>query len=670
MAADRGVGATGRSRPAKLFGHDDGHSHPVGDDHAAGTGAGPTRSGQAGTGRTGTDAGSGAAAARVVQVLPERSGPDRLFDYLLPDPSTAPWVTGVGLGSRVRVPLGPRNVAGWVLGEGTERSGRPLRTVLQSRGIGPSREVVQLCRWAAWRWASGIRPFLAAASPTTIVRELPPAGASSAVAPAVAPAGPAGPADGLPGSEGEVAAVLEEVWRLPAALVRLGPAADVVAWARELVARALPDGDVMVLTPSVAVADRIEAALSRAGVAVARLPGGWAKAAAGGRVVLGSRAAAWAPLPRPALFVVVDVHDESWTETRAPTWSAVEVTLERAARSDARWVGLSPCPPVTLASRLRTVTTSRSFERSAWAPVEVVDLTRQDPRAGLMSERVSQLIRAGAPGRPVVLVYNRTGLARVLACGSCRSLVRCESCGAALRQSGATQESTLECVRCGLCRPGLCASCGSVNLRTVRPGTARLAEHARALARTEVVEVTAKAVSPDCQRAGVVVGTEAALHRIDAAAAVVFLDFDLELLSPYHGAWEAAMVLVARASRLTGGRHQHLDRAAPGRVVLQTRMPDHEVVLAAVRADPASLIGAEDGRRKEVRLPPYSALALVSGASAGKWMAALPRSVERTSPSEGRWVLRAVDHVALCDGLASLGRPPAGTRVEVDPARV
>ncbi|MDA8392298.1 MAG: hypothetical protein M0Z87_05750 [Actinomycetota bacterium] len=668
MAADRGVGATGRSRPAKLFGHDGGHSHPVGVDHAAGTGA-----------DGGAD--SGAAAARVVQVLPERSGPDRLFDYLLPDPSTAPWVTGVRLGSRVRVPLGPRNVAGWVLGEGSERtSGRPLRTVLQSRGIGPSRAVVQLCRWAAWRWASGIRPFLAAASPTTIVRELPPAGASSAVppagptGPAVSPTGPAvspaGPADGLPGSEHELAAVLEEVWRLPAALVRLGPAADVVAWARELVARAVPDGDVMVLTPSVAVADRIEAALSRAGVEVARLPGGWAKAAAGGRVVLGSRAAAWAPLPRPALFVVVDVHDESWTETRAPTWSAVEVTLERAARSDARWVGLSPCPPVTLASRLRTVTTSRSFERSAWAPVEVVDLTRQDPRAGLMSERVSQLIRTGAAGLPVVLVYNRTGLARVLACGSCRSLVRCESCGAALRQSGATQESTLECVRCGLCRPGLCALCGSVNLRTVRPGTGRLAEHARALARTEVVEVTAKAVPSDCQRAGVVVGTEAALHRIERAAAVVFLDFDLELLSPYHGAWEAAMVLVARASRLTGGRHQLLDRAAPGRVVLQTRMPDHEVVLAAVRADPASLIGAEGGRRKEVRLPPYSALALVSGASAGEWLAALPRSIERTSPSEGRWVLRAVDHVTLCDGLASLGRPPTGTRVEVDPARV
>lgn len=610
-------------------------------------------------------AASGAERTTIVQVLAEKGGPDRPFDYVLPDPSDAPWSAGVTVGSRVRVPLGPRRVAGWVVAEaGAGRSARPLKAVLASRGLGPEPAMVELCRWAAWRWASGLRPFLAASSPDVIVRSLP--------GPVARP-GPARlsrPTDGLPGAGEELAAVLEGVSAAPASLVRLGPAADVAAWVVALVAGVPPDGGVMVLAPSSVQADRLEVALERARFRVARLPGGWAEAAAGGRVVLGSRAAAWAPLPDPALFVVVDVHDESWTETRAPTWSGVEVTLERAARSGARWIGLSPCPPAALAARIGTVTTSRTFERSAWAPVEVVDMTRQDPRLGLLGDRVAQLVRSGIPGRPVVLVYNRTGVARLLACGACRALVRCESCGAPLRQHVASDEETLDCGRCGLRRPGVCAECGSVNLRTIRPGTARLAEHVGALTGAGVAEVTAGTASSDWTAAGVVVGTEAALHRVDTAAAVVFLDFDSELASPFHAAWEAAMVLVARASRITGGRHQHPEAGAPGRVVLQTRMPDHEVVLAAVRADPASLAAAERGRRREANLPPYAALALVTGSSAEGWLGGLAPSVDKGALGDRRWLLRAVDHATLCDALAALGRPPARTRVEVDPLRV
>ena len=76
------------------------------------------------------------------------------------------------------------------------------------------------------------------------------------------------------------------------------------------------------------------------------------------------------------------------------------------------------------------------------------------------------------------------------------------------------------------------------------------------------------------------VGTEAVLHRVTEADAVAFLDFDQELLAPRYRAVEEALALLARAARLVGGRR-------PGaRVLVQTRVPNHEVLDAALTPIP------------------------------------------------------------------------------------
>ncbi|MDP9071989.1 MAG: hypothetical protein M3N68_12075, partial [Actinomycetota bacterium] len=79
---------------------------------------------------------------------------------------------------------------------------------------------------------------------------------------------------------------------------------------------------------------------------------------------------------------------------------------------------------------------------------------------------------------------------------------------------------------------------------------------------------------------------------------------------------------------------------------------------------------AEQPRRAELRLPPAAALALVSGQEAAAFVAGLPSSVEVLASGEGRWLVRAPDHRALCDALASVRRPAGRLRVEVDPLRV
>src|SRR5580658_3063840 len=182
--------------------------------------------------------------------------------------------------------------------------------------------------------------------------------------------------------------------------------------------RALVDGDVLVLVPTRAEADRLSGLLAGEGWPVAAHPDGWAQGAAGGSVVVGSRGAAFAPLPTLAAVVVLDAHAESYADTRAPTWNAAVVAAERARRAGAPCLLVSPCPTLDLLAGRELVVPARAAEREGWALLEVLDRRADDPRSGRYASRLVSVAReaAGDPDRPVVFLLNRTGRARLLAC--------------------------------------------------------------------------------------------------------------------------------------------------------------------------------------------------------------------------------------------------------------
>ncbi|MGH9115601.1 MAG: hypothetical protein ACRDWW_07185, partial [Acidimicrobiales bacterium] len=270
--------------------------------------------------------------------------------------------------------------------------------------------------------------------------------------------------------------------------------------------------------------------------------------------------------------------------------------------------------------------------------------------------------------RRVLCVLNRTGRARLLACSACGSVARCERCGAAVSQvPDAPVPRPLACAKCSLVRPQVCATCGSTSLKTLRAGVTRVREELQSLARRPVGEVTASTgETPDCP---VLVGTEAVLHRASRAgppSAVAFLDFDQEVLAPRVRAAEEALGLLATASRLVGGR--------AGRVLVQTRLPDHPVLRAALLADPGRMIAGEREVRIALRLPPYVSVALLSGPGAAEYvgaLGALPGApAEVLGPAGGEWLVKAASSDALAEILAGVPRPPGRLRVAVEPARI
>ena len=207
----------------------------------------------------------------------------------------------------------------------------------------------------------------------------------------------------------------------------------------------------------------------------------------------------------------------------------------------------------------------------------------------------------------------------------------------------------------------VCASCGGQRLKTLRAGVSRVREELEALAGMAVGEVTGD--TGELPGASIFVGTEAVLHRVTRGVrAVAFLDIDQELLAPRYRAAEEAMALLARAARVVGGR------AGGGRILVQTRLPRHEVLQAALHADPERVAAAERPRRQVLGFPPAAAVALVSGEAAAEFVAAL-KEVDVLGPDGDRWLVRAPDHRVLCDALAAAPRPAGRLRVEVDPLR-
>ena len=631
-------------------------------------------------------------------MIPDVAGFERELDYEVP----AKFAAEIRPGSIVRVPLQGRAVRGWVVAYPVQSpEGLALRPIAKVTSWGPEPELFELAEWAAWRWASRRRSLLFTASPQAAVRVLPPrARGRSSVAPELGGAGPglggASPGRTGPGGVGTVQGLVEEAWSPACHLLRLPP----VYSATEVVVAAAAHGPVLVIAPTTARAEAGCAALRSRGAKVALLPGEWAQARAGADVVIGARAAAWGPCPGIASIVVLDAHDEGLVQGAAPTWDAPSVAAERARLAVVPCIWVTPCPTVELLGAANQVhVASVSAERSGWAPLEVVDSRREDPRSGLYSSGLVAVLRSDYR---VVCVLNRKGRAQLSACDACGDLATCEQCGAAVAVVG----DGMLCRRCGTSRPLVCTSCGSSVLRLLRVGVSRAREQLEALSGRPVGEVSAG--SGPLPATPVLVGTEAVLYREGelrkggGVGAVAFLDFDQELLASRYRAGEEALALLVRASRLVGGRQR------AGKVLVQTRAPGHPVIEAALLADPGRLAASEEAVRKALRLPPFAALAVLSGPGARELVGALekldvavlashsdvpselvePIVVPRVLPSEQvdpstvpgepvelsklgdeRWVVRASDHASLADALAAVGRPSERVRIEVDPVR-
>ena len=561
-------------------------------------------------------------------------------------------VAVVRVGTIVRVPLHGRSVRGWVVDDDVVPDAAVGRVLAISKvvGAGPPADLLDLCRWTAYRWAGRSVALYRSASPPNAVRE--------------------------PWTETEGLAPRSALGEWRVEVVAWPPAGD----RRELIAEQVAStGSTLVLTTEPRLGGLVRD-LERRGHRVLVLRSdlddaartrAWSAARRGGVVVLGGRTAVWAPVPDLASVIVLDESDEALQEERAPTWHARDVAIERARRVGAPVVLVAPVPsPEAVAcARSDVVRPTGSVERAGWPQVEVVDLREEPPGNGLLSDALARTLHQVVDrGDRAVCVLNRKGRAKLLTCLTCSTVAECERCGSAVIEG---EDGALVCPRCAFERPHICLVCLGTKLRASRLGVQKLRDALAALLpRTEIGWLDATVDDPGT--APVVVGTEAALHRVDARF-VAFLDLDQELFAPRVRAAQQAAALIARAARGAGARIRG------GRLLLQTRTPEHDVVAFARSANPEPLMRAERERRELLRFPPAGAVAELVGESAAVEQAvlALRRDFQVLGPSEqgtgSSALVFAANSDALADALAvaqPLGRAAGRLRVAVDPPRV
>jgi primosomal protein N' (replication factor Y) len=548
----------------------------------------------------------------------------------------------VRVGTIVRVPLHGRRVRGWVVAVDVqpEVDARllPIAAVVSE---GPGIDVVALSEWIAWRWCGPRVAVLRSASPPNNVRPQPmtePASLEHAECAQVTPVR----------GEGGVA-----VQRVP-------PLSD----RRDLVEGLLaPRGSTIVCVADGSRAASLARTLTGRGHEIALLHSdepaaartdAWRRATAGGIVVVGGRVAALAPVPDLAAAITVDDADEALQEERVPTWHARDVLFERARRAGARWTVVSAAPTVEAEAVVDFAPDAPppDVEISGWPRVVVVDRREQPPGARLLTEPLADALRTER-GLAVCLL-NRRGRFRLLACDACHELLR--------------WDRNAE-------RPLICPSCGEARLRVVRAGVGRVREELAALVPAKTVSDVDTDSDDAPVAADIVVGTEAVLHRPDIRrrrpTLVAYLDLDQELLAPRYRASAQALWLLVRGAQLLAGRPR-----AETRMLLQTRVPEHEVVRAAVAGRPEIVTEGEIARRRVLGYPPFGALAELGGDDAALRVAAgelQSLAVRAYGPSDGRVLVHAGDWDALADALHRVlpaARAGGRVRVAVDPPRV
>ena len=587
----------------------------------------------------------------VARVVPDVTGVDKVFDYLIP----SELLGAIAIGDRVRVPLHGRNVPGWVTEIGSTDGGftdvdsAKLRSVIKRLGFGPSNEVVQLAQWASHRWCGRLRAFFVAASPSTLVATLPTARYQRAQVKVV--------------GDVDVANAVGESRSL---LVQRGPLKSPV----DVMVGAALHGPSLVIVPTVLRARLFASSLKRHGFSVAVLPDEWDSAAGGVDVVIGSRTAVFARVPHLYSLVVIDEHDDSLREERTPTWHARDIAIERAQQLNISCVLVSALPSVAAKAWAgdRVLKSDNHETDSEWPTIALIDRTLDERWSNslLSSEFIAEL---RDHTRRIVAVLNTKGRARLLACASCKSLARCVQCDAAV-EIGATGQ--FSCPRCSTQRPQVCAKCSSAKFLTLKPGVSKLREEiAQAAGRklADVVEVTGAgddAMAID-QTKMLFVGTEAALHRVHEADTVVFLDIDQELSAPRYRASEIVGSLLVHAARLVGRSERG------GKVMVQTHSVDSPVLqaMATLRID--QYLQSVSEMRNFMKLPPFGALAQLSGTNIDDAIHELQKNVfvNVSAASDGSYLVKASDWQVLADALSEI-EPAKGVRlkVQVDPARV
>jgi primosomal protein N' (replication factor Y) (superfamily II helicase) len=349
-------------------------------------------------------------------------------------------------------------------------------------------------------------------------------------------------------------------------------------------------------------------------------------------LVLGTRLAVFAPLPRLGLIVVDEEHDPSFKQQEGARYSARDLAVWRARQRGVPVLLGSATPSLETwhrvqQGRYRRLPLEQRIGGGVMPAVRLIDTGALPPQAAgaervLAPPLLAALHERLDRGEQSLLLLNRRGYAPVLHCTACGWKSGCPHCSAWRVFHKA--DRTLRCHHCGFGErvPRACPDCGNLDIAPVGRGTEKLQEQlAHALPQARVGRIDADTTrgvgSLEQQLAAVhagdvdiLVGTQmvAKGHDFRRVTLVAAVNPDGALFSSDFRAPERLFALLMQAAGRAG---RDAEQAARSEMWVQTGNPQH-TLFAALRAhDYAAFAAAQLREREAAGLPPFASLALL-----------------------------------------------------------
>jgi primosomal protein N' (replication factor Y) len=380
------------------------------------------------------------------------------------------------------------------------------------------------------------------------------------------------------------------------------------------------------------------------------------------RVVVGARSALFLPFPDLGLVVVDEEHDPSYKQEDGVCYQARDMAVLRASLAGVPIVLVSATPSLETVvnaarGRYERVHLPERHGAASLPAVTLVDMRKERlvPGRFISPPLVAAVTEALEAGEQALLFLNRRGYAPLTLCRACGHRFQCPNCTAWLVEHRFT--SRLLCHHCGYSVnvPPFCPEClAAGTLVPCGPGVERLSEEVAerfpaartalmvsdALPGPQAAAELAEAMTE--HRYDVLIGTQivAKGHHFPMLTLVGVVDADLGLGGGDLRAAERTYQLLHQV----GGRAGRMER--PGRVLIQTYMPEHPVMQALAAGDRDRFLETEAAQRRAAHLPPFARMAalIVSGNDA------------ESADFAARALARAAPHLP---GVTVLGPAPA-----------
>ena len=337
------------------------------------------------------------------------------------------------------------------------------------------------------------------------------------------------------------------------------------------------------------------------------------------KLVIGTRLAVFTPMDDVGLIVVDEEHDGSFKQDNELRYHARDLAVWRAKQSGCPVVLGSATPSLESwhkaqsgAYRLLQLT-ERAHTAAQLPQVDILNVGRLKLDNGF-SPQALQLLKQNFEAGGMSLVYlNRRGFAPALFCGDCGHTFGCPNCSAKMVLHQRARQ--LRCHHCDHREPipFKCPDCGNQDLTAVGHGTQRVEETLRTfLPKATVVRVDRDSTAhkndwADLYRRiadneiDILVGTQmlAKGHDFARLNLVIVLNADGSLYSADFRAPERLFAELMQVS----GRAGRADK--PGKVLIQTQLPEHPVFAAVKAQDYAVFAENELNERQMFAMPPF-----------------------------------------------------------------